>query len=236
MKKATQWYSVFASGPGIFGLGNRVYADDAIFAAYDPSKTDLWSIENPDHVNGGINHFGSPFNFPEEFVTVYRLHTMVPDLIELPAVGRRSQPRSSDKVPVVDTFRGPGDPGDARAGPGELGAVHGAAARWACSRCRTIRSSCRTSRCRGWAARRGKIDVAALDLIRDRERGVPRFNEFRRQYGLRQLTSFDDFIDTTPGPRARRQRAEQARLVGDPARGLRAAPVRRLARSSPRRS
>jgi hypothetical protein len=40
------------------------------------------------------------------------------------------------------------------------------------------------------------IDVAALDLIRDRERGVPRFNEFRRQYGLRQLSSFEDFIDT----------------------------------------
>jgi hypothetical protein len=40
-----------------------------------------------------------------------------------------------------------------------------------------------------------QIDVAALDLIRDRERGVPRFNEFRRQYGLRTLTSFDDFID-----------------------------------------
>ena len=29
-----------------------------------------------------------------------------------------------------------------------------------------------------------QIDVAALDLIRDREHGVPRFNEFRRQYGL----------------------------------------------------
>src|SRR5262249_9869380 len=40
-----------------------------------------------------------------------------------------------------------------------------------------------------------KIDVAALDLIRDRERGIPRFNEFRRQIGLQQLTSFDDFID-----------------------------------------
>ena len=39
-----------------------------------------------------------------------------------------------------------------------------------------------------------QIDIAALDLIRDRERGVPRFNEFRRQYGLRQLTSFDDFL------------------------------------------
>jgi hypothetical protein len=39
------------------------------------------------------------------------------------------------------------------------------------------------------------IDVPALDLIRDRERGTPRFNEFRRQIGLRLLTSFDDFID-----------------------------------------
>ena len=40
-----------------------------------------------------------------------------------------------------------------------------------------------------------KIDVAALDIIRDRERGIPRFNEFRRQIGLKSLTSFDDFID-----------------------------------------
>src|SRR5690606_10072156 len=38
----------------------------------------------------------------------------------------------------------------------------------------------------------GRIDVAALDIIRDRERGVPRFNEFRRQYGLRSFTSFDE--------------------------------------------
>ena len=46
------------------------------------AHADLWSIAQPDHVNGGVNHFGSPFNFPEEFVTVYRLHPLVPDLIE----------------------------------------------------------------------------------------------------------------------------------------------------------
>ena len=39
-----------------------------------------------------------------------------------------------------------------------------------------------------------QADLAALDIIRDREHGVPRFNEFRRQYGLRQLTGFDDFF------------------------------------------
>jgi hypothetical protein len=40
----------------------------------------------------------------------------------------------------------------------------------------------------------GRIDVAALDIIRDRERGVPRYNEFRRQIGLRQLDGFDTLV------------------------------------------
>ena len=83
-----------------------MYADDAIFAAYDPNKTDLWSLKNPDDVNGGTNHFGSPFNFPEEFVTVYRLHALVPDLIDYRRVGRRPQRDRGTRSPVVDTLRG----------------------------------------------------------------------------------------------------------------------------------
>ena len=47
------------------------------------------------------------------------------------------------------------------------------------------------------------IDLAALDVIRDREHGVPRFNEFRRQIGLKQLTGFDDFIDVRLTPEFR---------------------------------
>ena len=53
-----------------------------------------------------------------------------------------------------------------------------------------------------------QIDVAALDLIRDRERGIPRFNEFRRQLGLKSLTGFDDFVDrrlAADSPERRRQ-------------------------------
>ena len=57
----------------------------------------------------------------------------------------------------------------------------------------------------------GHIDVAALDIIRDRERGIPRFNEFRRQYGLRTLTSFDDFIDTKLDEKDPEQKAELER-------------------------
>jgi hypothetical protein len=56
------------------------------------------------------------------------------------------------------------------------------------------------------------IDVTALDIIRDRERGVPRFNEFRRQIGLRELTSFDDFIDKHL-PEGSKEMTEQHELV-----------------------
>jgi hypothetical protein len=208
--KATAWYSVFASGPGIFGLGSRRYADGGRFGRPDPAEKDLWSLANPDDVNGGTNHFGSPFSFPEEFVTVYRLHPMLPDLLEYrewdadPNVVRL-------KIPVVDALRG-----RATAAMRERGL-----ASWALSLGRqrvgrlTLQNHPRFLQ--GLArpdvgSPTGQIDVVALDLIRDRERGVPRFNEFRRQYGLRQLTSFDDFVDRRL-PAGAPERAEQERLV-----------------------
>jgi len=210
VKENRQWYSVFASGPGIVGLGSHIYADDAIFARYDRKKTDLWSLKRPDHVNGGTNHFGSPFNFPEEFITVYRLHPMVPDLIEYREWGKDPNV-VRNKIPVVDTFRGRATEPMRRRG----------LANWALSMGRqrlgmlTLQNHPRflqnleLPRLRSAT---GKIDVAALDLIRDREHGVPRFNEFRRQYGLKQLTSFGDFVDPRQ-PKGSPERGEQERLV-----------------------
>ena len=210
-KKAGQWHSVFASGPGIFGLGSHRYGDGAIFAKYDPNKTDIWTLKNPDHINGGINHFGSPFNFPEEFVTVYRLHALVPDLIEYREWDRDANV-IRNKIPVVETFRG-----GASQAMRQRGLAH-----WALSMGRqrlgalTLQNqplflqNLELPRLR---TETGKIDVAALDLLRDRERGVPRFNEFRRQYGLKQLRGFDDFIDPRL-PKDAPERAEQQRLVG----------------------
>jgi hypothetical protein len=210
-KKATQWYSVFASGPGIFGLGSHVYKDDAVFAKFNPAKTDVWDIRNPDHVNGGTNHFGSPFNFPEEFVSVYRLHALVPDLIEYrewdanPNVIRA-------RIPVIETFRGKAT---------AQMADHGAA-NWALSMGRqrlgilTLQNTpqfMQNLTLPRLQSATQKIDLAALDVIRDREHGVPRFNEFRRQYGLRQLTSYDDFIDQRL-PAGSPELAEQRRVIG----------------------
>jgi hypothetical protein len=205
---ANQWYSVFASGPGIIGLGSKVYADGIWLGGLDPGKRDLWDLRNPDHVNGGTNHFGAPFNFPEEFVTVYRLHSLMPDLIDFRvladgpnAIGKR--------IPVVSTFRG-----------GATAAMRfGGLANWALSLGRqragalALRNYPQFLQHLPMPQSRtatGLLDVAALDILRDRERGVPRFNEFRRQLGLRQLTGFDDFIDTRLPAEAPERTAQQS--------------------------
>jgi hypothetical protein len=41
------------------------------------------------------------------------------------------------------------------------------------------------------------FDMAAADIVRARERGVPRFNEFRRQIGMPEVTSFSELTDDT---------------------------------------
>lgn len=174
---ANSWYSVLASGPGIIGQG----------ASKQP-----WDISNDDDVNGGTNHFGSPFNFPEEFVSVYRLHALVPDLLEY-----RDETKPdviAAKIPVVETFRGRATPFMHDRGLANWGLTMGRQRLGALALQNHPRfmQNLKMDRLKSPTK---QIDVAALDILRDRERGVPRFNEFRRQYGLRELTSFDDFIN-----------------------------------------
>src|SRR4029079_4198521 len=176
-------YSAFAGGPGIFGMRNEIR--DCWHLFFCPNT---YTFPKPDHINGGTHHFGSPFNFPEEFVTVYRLHPMLPDLLEL-----RSPDQDPNavrlRIPVAEVARGRAT---------DAMRAHGLAS-WAVSLGRqragrlTLQNHPRFLQSLDIpriGAPTGKSDVAALALIRDRERGVPRFNEFRRQYGLRQLTSF----------------------------------------------
>ena len=199
--KATQWYSVFASGPGIFGLG---------------SKTPHYDITKAESINGGVNHFGSPFNFPEEFVSVYRLHPLIPDLIEYRDLSKDPN-QIVEKVAVINTFEGKA-----------TDAMHtGGMANWGLSLGRqrlgilTLHNHPQFMQnilLPRLDSPTKQLDLAALDIIRDREHGVPRFNEFRRQYGLRQLTSYDDFMDKSlaldsPAHKQQQQAVDQLRQL-----------------------
>lgn len=181
--EATEWYSVFASGPGIFGLGSKVNGYD---------------ITNPKYTNGGVNHFGSPFNFPEEFVSVYRLHPLVPDLLEYRDL-KVDPNKIAKRIPVVETFQGKATDFTHSMGLANWGLTLGRQRLGIL----TLHNSplfFQNLKIGRLDSKTQQIDVVALDVIRDREHGVPRFNEFRRQYGLRQLTSFDDFMDPAAAP------------------------------------
>jgi len=193
--KATQWYSVFASGPGIFGLGSKVNGYD---------------ITNPKYTNGGVNHFGSPFNFPEEFVSVYRLHPLVPDLLEYRDLSGDPN-KIVKRISVVETFQAKATDFTHSMGLANWGLTLGRQRLGLL----TLNNSplfLQNIKIPRLDSKTQKIDVVALDIIRDREHGVPRFNEFRRQYGLRQLTSYDDFMDPSAAP-GTPARMEQERTI-----------------------
>jgi heme peroxidase len=208
-KKSNGLYAALAGGPGIFGLGNRVYEEQGLLSILFGEKKDVWSLKNPDHVNGGVKHFGSPFNFPEEFITVYRLHPLLPDMIEYREWNEDAN-AIKGTVPIVDTFRGKATGAMRQKG----------LANWTLSMGRqrlgllTLENHpqfLQNLKMGRLESSTKQLDVPALDLIRDRERGIPRFNEFRRQYGLKHLTRFDDFVDQREPNQ--QERARQERLV-----------------------
>ena len=194
-------YSAFAGGPGIFGMRNEIR--DCWHFFFCPNT---YTFPKPDHINGGTHHFGSPFNFPEEFITVYRLHPMVPDLMEYRKI---DQPNHiAETIPVVETFRKRATTTMHDKGLANLALSMG---RQRLGRL-TLLNHPQFLQNLPIDNAGHQIDVAALDIIRDRERGVPRFNEFRRQYGLRTLTSFDDFIDENLVKAAKADPAKQKEL------------------------
>jgi hypothetical protein len=203
--KANQLYSALAAGPGIAGRGNS-----RRFPPYLPNwlSRDRWSIENPDDVNGGTNHFGAPFNFPEDFASVYRLHALVPDMLEYRDFS--ANPNAiQEYLPMVETFRGKATDVVHKRGLTNLALSMGRQ-RLGLLELRNHPQFLQNLDMR--PRMDTTLDVPALDLIRDRERGTPRFNEFRRQIGLRELTSFDDFIDERL-PKDAPERAKQQELV-----------------------
>ena len=196
--KANLAYSVLASGAGIFGLGNKKEQGMLWW------RGDGWDLSKPEDVNGGINHFGSPFNFPEEFTSVYRLHPLLPDLIDY---RQWQHPNNiAAKIPLIDTVRGRATQQMRNRGL-ENWALSMGRQRLGLLHLQNHPQFLQNLPMPHLGSSTNALDIAALDVIRDRERGVPRFNEFRRQIGLKTLSGFDDLIDQRlpPGSEARKQ-------------------------------
>ena len=130
------------------------------------------------------DHHGVPYSLTEEFVAVYRLHPLLPDQFTF---------RSVDDHALLEERPFP-----------ELGALHtrerleqigmenalysfGIAHPGAISLHNYPRFLQRLERPDGEL-----LDLAATDVLRIRERGVPRYNEFRRLFRLKPASSFEE--------------------------------------------
>ncbi|HYV02798.1 MAG TPA: peroxidase family protein [Actinomycetota bacterium] len=159
---------------------------------------------SPNEVISGIpgsatDHHGVPYSLTEEFVAVYRMHPLLPDDYEFRSV-------ATDQVLGQLTFP-------------EIGALH--------TRDRLMEFGMDSALYSFGVSHPGAItlhnfprflqhfdrpdgtimDLAATDLMRVRERGVPRYNEFRRLFHKKPVASFEEL---TGGDR---ERADQIRRV-----------------------
>jgi len=139
-------------------------------------------------VGSDPHHFGVPYSITEEFVSVYRMHPLLRDdyLFRSVTDGRELETRALDEV----VFRG-ARPVLERVGMGNALYSFGLLSPGAV----TLHNYPRAMQRFQEPDFNGLNDLAAVDILRSRERGVPRYNEFRRLLHKPALTSFEELSD-----------------------------------------
>jgi hypothetical protein len=146
------------------------------------------------------DHHGVPFSLTEEFVAVYRMHPLMPDEYVLSSVGSRERTAHSfEEVGSLTWRERVGEVGAAGA-LASLGTAHPGAI--VLHNFPLFLQQFRT------APGEPALDLAAVDVLRIRERGVPRYNEFRRLFHRSPVRSFEELT------RDRAAAAELERIYG----------------------
>lgn len=142
--------------------------------------------------------YGVPFTLTQEFVAVYRMHPLIPE-----TVSARSLKDGKDIVekPVAETiFRH--TPGLMTGKDAALKWMYGFGTRHPggllLNNHPTFMQNMRAERNTGASSDESntvQMDLAAVDIIRDRERQVPRYNDFRRMLRLKPVATFEELTD-----------------------------------------
>jgi hypothetical protein len=183
LKKAmyTNWY----------GLANPVTWSKLIKNIPGMKKADWFTGVNTGYTIGGIvgdktNDYGVPYSITEEFTSVYRLHSLLPeklyfkkldkqnDVVAYPFEATRNEKSYGLMAnhDLKDLFYSFGTQK-----PGQL-----------------VLNNFPKFMQELTIPGHGKMDLAMVDVVRDRERGVPRYNQFRRGIGLKPIQKYADFF------------------------------------------
>jgi hypothetical protein len=130
------------------------------------------------------DHHSAPYSITEEFVAVYRMHPLVPDDFDIRSI---SDPHVHEPTEFLDLAGQQSRSMLERFGATDmlytLGTAHPGAV--------TLHNHPRFMQ-RFRRHDEMDIDLAAVDILRSRERGVPRYNQFRRLLQLPPAESFED--------------------------------------------
>jgi len=134
------------------------------------------------------DHHGAPYQLTEEFASVYRLHPLLPEELEVRSLEDDALLDSMgfDEIILLNAQRVLEGPQEVQDLWYSFGTQHPGAVqlhnfpRW--MQDLTLPDGVR-------------LDLAALDITRDRERGVPRYNAFRRQLHLTPAATFAELTD-----------------------------------------
>jgi hypothetical protein len=130
------------------------------------------------------NHHAAPYSLTEEFVAVYRMHPLVPDEFTFRSL-------DGDGVLQERTFREIGAL-ETRARLEEIGMANGLYS-FGVSHPGAITLHNYPRFLQELERPDGTLlDLAAIDVLRVRERGVPRYNDFRQLFHKPRLRSFDE--------------------------------------------
>lgn len=151
-------------------------------------------INIADPVAGGLvgnarADFGVPYSLTREFLSVYRLHSLLPESVDLYALGSK-QPKET--LPLANLRQRASHEITSRNSMAQLfysfGLQHPG---------QLVLNNYPRALQELSIPGAGFYDLGAVDILRDRERGVPRYNAFRRLLGLTPINNFEDLTDDT---------------------------------------
>ena len=139
------------------------------------------------HRRSHADHHTAPYSLTEEFVAVYRMHPLMPDDFMFRSVATGS---------VLETPHAAGVAGRTRPRSPSASRCRICSTRSASSHPGAITLHNYPRHLQNLTRDNGEhLDLAAVDILRDRERGVPRYNQFRRLMHKEPVKSFDEITD-----------------------------------------
>ncbi|XP_059303411.1 alpha-dioxygenase 2-like [Lycium ferocissimum] len=172
-------------------LGKRI--KDLLGPKFGPVLSGLVGLKRPrDH--------GTPYSLTEEFVSVYRMHSLLPDNIVLRDLKSTTSEDKSlpiqKEIPMTEMIGKEGEKSLSKIGMEQMLVSMG-------------HQSCGAATLWNYPSwmrnlvphdidgddRPDLVDMAALDIYRDRERGIPRYNEFKRNLLMVPISKWEDLAD-----------------------------------------